>query len=298
VINTDQKEDAGNVDKKKDEKHNSDKNKDEKHNSEKKNSTKDEKGKGGDTGCPGNDASKDDKKDKKDDAAKDGKKDKTDDAAKDGKKNTGGDVNKVCLANNVTKTDGNYGTQGATGVCKIAVIADHSFAQSQPNDPEQFIRDMVSEASLNIDAFFGISLSIESIEIKNGLSTRNTGSQNEVRSYFQGLTKNNDSYSNLCLVLGLTARPLEDGAVGTSPVGAACKGNIVLVQIDGKTSRNRVLTHEIGHMLGALHDETPSCKGYVMGGGGPPEVNPNALKFSQCSQDAINARLGGYQCLY
>ena len=34
---------------------------------------KDEKGKGGDTDCPGNDASKDGKKDKKDDAAKDGK---------------------------------------------------------------------------------------------------------------------------------------------------------------------------------------------------------------------------------
>jgi hypothetical protein len=67
---------------------------------------------------------------------------------------------------------------------------------------------------------------------------------------------------------------------------------------NSKTQGVETLTHEIGHMLGAKHDEDTSCKGNeeVMGRSG--QDHGETVKFSQCSKDAITPKLGGYQCLY
>ena len=210
---------------------------------------------------------------------------------------------------NGTKTNGNNTdskpvAKGSKGNCKIAVIADQSFANSHGKDAEQSIKDIVKGTSDIINAEFGITISIESLDIKNGLSRRaSKGPERErVNDYFEGEIKKIPNRENLCFVLGLTSTVVP-GVGGWSPVGAACKETKIIVRNEGTkpdsiTRGVKTFTHEIGHMLGAEHDEDTSCKGNeeVMGRSG--QDHGETVQFSQCSKDAITPKLGGYQCLY
>jgi hypothetical protein len=211
--------------------------------------------------------------------------------------------------NNKGETIGNSTgfEKGRKGTCKIGVVGDRSFAQAYGNTPggvEQFVKNLVSKASDNINSEFGISLSIDSFQLENGLSTRSP-QNGQVRSHLTDLSENIENVSNLCFVLGLTSTVIP-GIQGSAPVGQACKGGLVVVRIDPEQKEDSivyVMTHEAGHMLGANHDFDPTCKGKVQGDfvmgydNRNPDKNPNAFKFSQCSKESILAKLPTYQCI-
>ena len=185
------------------------------------------------------------------------------------------------------------------GKCKIGVIVDNSFLQTHRNDPESFIRNSISAASDNIFAAFDISLSIEFIDLKNKIAPEGV----RVIDFFQSLANSDAKFSDLCFVVGLTDSEIGSKglALGNSPVGFACRGQALVARNSGsEKDMISVLTHEIGHMLGADHDDfIDSCKGegFVMDSIVLRD-HPNALKFSSCSIDAIEPRLPGFQCLY
>ena len=86
------------------------------------------------------------------------------------------------------------------------------------------------------------------------------------------------------------------GVGGFSPVGAACQGERLVVKTRDIKNGIWVLTHELGHMLGSRHDDDTSCRGdYVMMSSG--SWLSRGIKFSQCSKNAITAKLPDYECL-
>lgn len=82
--------------------------------------------------------------------------------------------------------------------------------------------------------------------------------------------------------------------VGLAYVGSACesgyKGFVVSTQQLELASR--IVAHEFGHVLGAVHDTT-QCGTGIMN----PYISQSLTTYTQCSIDAIESNLDGYTCM-
>ena len=209
-----------------------------------------------------------------------------------------------------TDTSSGYTDSASSGysenICNIALIADPSYYAIHGENTESEMISHASDVSYYLSTQVGLSLGIAYSHVITDAHSDYTGlgniptDSNEVVNYLNKVIPNlpEMDVKKMCLIATFTSQELSESAAGVAYVGTVCqKGGQGFVITDKSNSLSRscfssVLLHEIGHTLGASHDdEKCSSEGskYVMF----PTVQESNLMFtfSQCSLSSIQENL-------
>ncbi|KAJ3088003.1 hypothetical protein HK102_009805 [Quaeritorhiza haematococci] len=202
-------------------------------------------------------------------------------------------------------------------ICKVALLADKSFADAHRNEKggvQAYMASILNDISGFYSSQLGVGLNLAfSFVDTNGKSgcglpvsgdvNKVVPAVNRVAACIPGLNP-----KDKCVIQLLSSNTLGGAAAGVSFVGTVCQNGAnagISTDRQGKIPRRdltTILMHEIGHTFGANHDTAGSkCDQgkYVMF----PAVqsgSPNMFKFSPCSLRDIQKNLQNPQkrCMF
>lgn len=193
-------------------------------------------------------------------------------------------------------------------ICDVAVIVEKSFQikaglNGRPNQLKDYIKQKISEANAPFlgganhpDGSLQLNFNIATIQLIDDLGYNDIGAN--VQNFEQKIREIVQD-PNRCMVMFLSGRRLywhgQENLGRSNGIGKACDRNWVFLTFNSHERLPRLMAHEMGHFMGALHDdESEFCKndrGFVMSGPTYP------LRFSFCSFNRIREKLPGFTCL-
>jgi hypothetical protein len=192
----------------------------------------------------------------------------------------------------------------SNGLCKMLVIADRKWVESHQDVPggiENEIIGLVNQVTA-FDEQFDITLQVERVILDTDGSLVGEQPRSEVngrvlQSGITGYLKDQAEASPLfnaadfCTVMFMQGEDFDDGTIGKAKFGddLICTSSNILVVVDrtsrfGREKIISTITHEMGHVFFADHDEETACEGdgFVMSSRVPFNT-PESLRFSTCS---------------
>ncbi len=189
------------------------------------------------------------------------------------------------------------GIPEATRQLNISIVTDTEFNNRVNGDPQSEAIALLNVANGIFDAQINLQLGVEEVRVLSDNGTLTSTNASNLLGAFRTYT--NNQLRNPGLTHLFTGKDMDGGTVGIAYLSAACgsSGNGVSEALRG-SSGALIITHEIGHNLGAPHDNQSgsACAStpgnFIMN----PSIN-GSREFSQCSRDQMNNFLTRANCL-
>lgn len=193
----------------------------------------------------------------------------------------------------------------ASGVCRLAFVADASWVDNHSRD-EGGVRDHITnlvklisptfEKQLDVRLEVAFLLEDKDNSLLGSIPTRNGGVvSNGITGLYKEKVSGRINLEEYCAVVVLQGNEFEDNTTGVASIDAICSSSGIAVVKDrdmdeaGQLRARKTLTHELGHIFGAKHDQRGHCENqfYIMQPGNRAFENPNIFNFSPCSLSDI-----------
>ena len=144
---------------------------------------------------------------------------------------------------------------------------------------------------------FGLALSVDSAVVFDSRENdpMNLGSvtlEQTLRRFREYRMDEQESLPDVGLVYLFSGNQNSDEAIGLAWIGAACRSDGYDVGVTTPYPQNDLLlTHELGHSLGALHDSETSCASQTNQLMWPRISGLTEQSFTNCSRDAVEISL-------
>lgn len=219
--------------------------------------------------------------------------------------------------NQDSSTNHNTQVQNTQNICVMALIADNSYYRVHGEDSESIMMGHIASISGYYEQQLGIALAVSFTYIARGGDDYGfnliPNDADNVVEYINAAAAKIPGINSeaMCIIATFSSSDLSDNAVGVSYVGTVCQpgGQTIIIQDRAgtmpKSEMSAVGMHEIGHSLGAGHDDpngecdpTPNSDHYVM----YPTVTKcdSMFTLSTCSITSIQSNLQKpeHQCMY
>lgn len=186
---------------------------------------------------------------------------------------------------------------------ELSVLTDAAFRGQY--DTAEDAQDALLVRLNNLDGIYsaqvGLRMLVASIGSEGDVLTNSTSADTLLASL--GTLRAGSPYLRATGITHLlTGRDLDGNTVGLGYIGSLCGPQYAVSLTESRTFGavidSMIMAHEIGHNLGAIHDDEGVCAGtpltYLMA----PQINGSTLEaFSQCSLDKFAATLPAAACV-